>query len=137
MQPRSSTETDFARRLSLKNEGRTDFRIPCDGSSQSLSEKLSKTHFEKARSSPLKKIVLSLVLLVSLGTSVYGANCVGLPSESDLKSALIASAGNHAGGLFEGTRMWAAVVNCDGEICGYSIGFCASGLSEYLGKRRL
>src|SRR4030095_6602170 len=45
--------------------------------------------------------------------------CVGLPSESDLKSALIASAGNHAGGLFEGTRMWAAVVNRDGEICGY------------------
>jgi hypothetical protein len=64
-------------------------------------------------------------------------NCVGLPSESDLKSALIASAGNHAGGLFEGTRMWAAVVNRDGEICGYSIGFCASGLSEYLEKRRL
>jgi hypothetical protein len=54
----------------------------------------------------MKKIVLSFVLLVSLGTSVYGANCVGLPSESDLKSALIASAGNHAGGLFEGTRMW-------------------------------
>jgi hypothetical protein len=78
----------------------------------------------------MKKIVLSLVLLVSLGTSVYGANCVGLPSESDLKSALIASAGNHAGGLFEGTRMWAAVVNRDGEICGYSIGFCASGLSD-------
>jgi uncharacterized protein GlcG (DUF336 family) len=46
-------------------------------------------------------------------------NCVGLPSESDLKSALIASAGNHAGGLFEGARMWAAVVNRDGEICGY------------------
>jgi hypothetical protein len=64
----------------------------------------------------MKKIVLSLVLLVSLGTNVYGANCVGLPSESDLKPALIASAGNHAGGLFEGTRMWAAVVNRDGEI---------------------
>lgn len=47
----------------------------------------------------MKKIVLSFVLLVSLGTSVYGANCVGLPSESDLKSALIASAGNHGWSL--------------------------------------
>ena len=67
----------------------------------------------------MKKIVLSVVLLVSLATSVYGANCVGLPSESDLKSALIASGGNHAGGLFNGTRMWAAVVNRDGEVCGF------------------
>ena len=67
----------------------------------------------------MKKIVLTVVLLVSLGTSVYGANCVGLPSESDLKSALIASGGNHAGGLFNGTRMWAAVVNRDGEVCGF------------------
>jgi hypothetical protein len=47
----------------------------------------------------MKKIVLSFVLLVSLGTSVYGANCVALPSESDLKSALIASAGNHGWSL--------------------------------------
>src|SRR5262245_48628509 len=67
----------------------------------------------------VQKVVLSVALLVSVGTSVYGANCVGLPSESDLKSALIASGGNHAGGLFNGTRMWAAVVNRDGEVCGF------------------
>jgi uncharacterized protein GlcG (DUF336 family) len=73
----------------------------------------------KSEVKSMKTIVLSFVLLVSLGTSVYGANCVGLPRESELKSALIASASDDAGGLFNGTRMWAALVNRDGEICGF------------------
>ena len=46
------------------------------------------------------------------------ANCHGLPSEAQLKAFLNAAAGPSIGGLFDGTRMWAAVVNRDGELCG-------------------
>jgi len=47
-------------------------------------------------------------------------NCQGLPSEAQLKDFLNAVAGPAIGGLFNGTRMWAAVVNRDGEVCGAS-----------------
>jgi uncharacterized protein GlcG (DUF336 family) len=67
----------------------------------------------------MKKIVCSIILLMSMGATVYGANCTGLPNESALRAALIAAASPTAGGLFNGTRMWAALVNRDGEICGY------------------
>ena len=66
----------------------------------------------------MKKVILSIALVLTMGVTVYGANCSGLPSESDLKSAMLASAGASAGGLFGGARMWAAVVNRDGEVCG-------------------
>jgi uncharacterized protein GlcG (DUF336 family) len=70
----------------------------------------------------MKKGVLLLLLVGSMSASVYGAsgsaNCAGLPSESTLKAALIGSASATAGGLFQGTRMWAALVNRDGEFCG-------------------
>jgi uncharacterized protein GlcG (DUF336 family) len=48
------------------------------------------------------------------------ANCRGLPSAAQLKTFLNSAASPTAGGLFEGTRMWAAVVNRDGEICAFS-----------------
>jgi len=48
------------------------------------------------------------------------ANCSGLPGETELKTWLGQAGGNDAGGLFQGTRMWAAVVNRDGEICAYT-----------------
>jgi len=67
----------------------------------------------------MKNLVLSITLVLSAGASLYGANCAGLPTETALKSAMIASAGASAGGLFGGARMWAAVVNRDGEICGF------------------
>ena len=51
-------------------------------------------------------------------------NCSGLPSESDLRSLLTQAAlpanGGTVGGLFAGTRMWAAVVNRDGEVCAFN-----------------
>jgi len=52
------------------------------------------------------------------------ASCQGLPSASALKGFLNAApgTGGDAGGLFHGTRMWAAVVNRDGEICAYTTG---------------
>jgi len=48
-----------------------------------------------------------------------GPNCGGLPSSSDLRQLLNAAAQTDKpiGGLFEGTRMWGAVVNRDGEFC--------------------
>lgn len=57
------------------------------------------------------------------GQSVFAqhpAVCVGLPTQAELKHLLNSAGGNNAGGLFDGTRMWAAVVNRDGEICAYS-----------------
>src|SRR5512145_456505 len=51
-----------------------------------------------------------------------GANCRGLPTVEQLKTALAGAPthGGNAGGLFGGVRMWAAVVNRDGEICAYT-----------------
>lgn len=55
-----------------------------------------------------------------------GRHCEGLPTESQLRSLLnkaapapeSAAATGPIGGLFNGKRMWAAVVNRDGEVCG-------------------
>jgi uncharacterized protein GlcG (DUF336 family) len=52
--------------------------------------------------------------------------CEGLPSETQLRAFLndaapapeSAAAAGPIGGLFNGKRMWAAVVNRDGELCG-------------------
>src|SRR5258705_13114551 len=47
------------------------------------------------------------------------SNCQGLPNESQLRAFLVAAqtSGGTVGGLFNGTRMWGAVVNRDGEVC--------------------
>ena len=70
----------------------------------------------------MKRIVLTLVVVVCMGTSVFASSndCSGLPNESELRAKLVAapSVGGDAGGLFHGKQMWAAVVNRDGEICG-------------------
>jgi len=66
----------------------------------------------------MKKVFLSIMLVLTMSASLHAANCTDLPSESALKAAMIASAGTTAGGLFGGARMWAAVVNRDGEVCG-------------------
>src|SRR5215471_4044074 len=56
-----------------------------------------------------------------------GPDCKGLPSASDLRNLLVNSANTNGvakygtvGGLFGGTRMWAAVVNSDGELCAFN-----------------
>ncbi len=52
--------------------------------------------------------------------------CQGLPDENQLRAFLIAAqtsggpGGGPVGGLFNGTRMWGAVVNREGEICAYT-----------------
>jgi uncharacterized protein GlcG (DUF336 family) len=63
----------------------------------------------------------ALIVLSVAGIPVCGwaGDCQGLPTAANLKAHLAAApaSGGEAGGLFSGTRMWAAVVNRDGEIC--------------------
>jgi len=73
---------------------------------------------------------MRITRLVSLGLlltglsipSFSGENCTGLPNSAELKALLKAApaAGGSAGGLFNGARMWAAVVNRDGKLCSFS-----------------
>ena len=68
----------------------------------------------------MKKIVGVLVgFVLCSATNAFAANCNDLPTAAELRTAMRASSGPTAGGLFEGSRMWGAVVNRDGEICAY------------------
>ena len=68
----------------------------------------------------IKRLLMSGVMIVTLSVRVFAADCTELPSEAQISSALIAAAAasGTVGGLFNGTRMWGAVVNRDGEHCG-------------------
>ena len=63
-----------------------------------------------------------LVLPVTPLSAAAAGRCNGLPDEAALKGFLAnaPTTGGDAGGLFHGTRMWAAVVNRDGEVCSYT-----------------
>ena len=71
---------------------------------------------------------LGAVLMVGLCSGGYshadsdGANCDGLPTAGDLRAALVAAPAplGSAGGLFDGTRMWGAVVNRNGDVCAFA-----------------
>jgi uncharacterized protein GlcG (DUF336 family) len=70
---------------------------------------------------------LAVVILLSAFTLLaddHGSNCSSLPTAGQLRTWLIAAAstanGGRVGGIFEGTRMWGAVVNRDGELCAAS-----------------
>ena len=70
---------------------------------------------------PLKHLVMSGTIVVMGSTAAFAAtNCKDLPKASQISQALIdaAAAPGTVGGLFDGTRMWGAVVNRDGEDCG-------------------
>jgi uncharacterized protein GlcG (DUF336 family) len=63
-----------------------------------------------------------LVILAAAGwvmPAFAAGNCSNLPGVDNLKSLLAKAPGNggDAGGLFHGTREWAAVVNREGEVC--------------------
>ncbi len=72
--------------------------------------------------------VMGAVLAISLmtATAVMAGNCDALPKDTQLQ-ALLAKAptivvppiGGTVGGLFNGTRMWGAVVDRDGTLCAF------------------
>src|SRR5215510_13850819 len=65
----------------------------------------------------------ALVVLVAATTNAQNAaNCQNLPSESQLRQLLVQAqeVNKPIGGLFQGTKMWAAVVNRDGAVCAFS-----------------
>jgi uncharacterized protein GlcG (DUF336 family) len=74
--------------------------------------------------------VLTIICMLAYTAAVHFAplsaaalgRCQGLPDEAALKGFLATapSEGGEAGGLFHGTRMWASVVNRNGEICAYA-----------------
>jgi uncharacterized protein GlcG (DUF336 family) len=72
----------------------------------------------------MKRIVSSfIVVLCGVGISpAFADNCSNLPTASQLRQYLKAAAGTLTpiGGLFDGKRMWAAVVNRDAELCSYA-----------------
>jgi uncharacterized protein GlcG (DUF336 family) len=79
----------------------------------------------------LSKAIHTASLTVLLTAPTLWADCSGLPSVSQLKSFLSGAAsgtgisaslgpGTGAGGLFGGARMWAAVVERNGEICAFT-----------------
>jgi len=84
----------------------------------------TRTNWPKLRSMAGLAALMTMVV-ASGGFSQSGgstANCNGLPNAADLK-ALLANApatGGNAGGLFNGTRMWAAVVNRSGDVCAFA-----------------
>jgi len=79
-------------------------------------------------------VVIALAMLVLTALTAFaqgtissserssGRRCQNLPSESELRQLLVQAqnVNKPIGGLFEGTRMWGAVVNRDGEVCAYA-----------------
>lgn len=67
----------------------------------------------------IKRLLMSGVMIVTLSVSVLAADCTGLPTAAAISAALIsaATAPGTVGGLFNGTRMWGAVVNRTGMHC--------------------
>lgn len=61
------------------------------------------------------------LLLFGACSSAFAQNCAGLPTAAQLKTLLAGAAGPSIGGLFEGSRMWGAVVNRDGELCAVAV----------------
>jgi uncharacterized protein GlcG (DUF336 family) len=70
--------------------------------------------------SKVATVAVCLSLLTFPAFADGEANCAGLPTARDLNKLLVAAGGDDIGGLFNGERMWAAVVNRSGEICAYA-----------------
>src|SRR5262245_30107769 len=72
----------------------------------------------------LFRSLASVCAILSMGASMAYAdnNCKDLPDAASLRSLLTTAAtvNTPIGGLFQGTKMWAAVVNRDGEICAFN-----------------
>jgi len=70
----------------------------------------------------MKRVFVIAAVLVAWGipaSAQPGSNsrCGGLPTAGQLAGLLVGASDGTVGGLFNGSRMWAAVVNRDGELC--------------------
>jgi len=63
-------------------------------------------------------VLVAVIALPALSQDAI--NCTGLPTAGQLKQQLVAAANDSIGGLFNGGRMWAAVVSRSGQICSYA-----------------
>jgi uncharacterized protein GlcG (DUF336 family) len=65
--------------------------------------------------------VVFVLLMTFVASSVFAAHdCKDLPNDLQLRAAMLTAAAiPNAGGLFQGARMWGAVVNRDGELCSF------------------
>ena len=72
--------------------------------------------------------VVGAILAISLATatSVMAGNCDALPKKNELQTLLALAPnlngpplGGTVGGLFNGTRMWGAIVDRDGTVCSF------------------
>src|SRR5262245_12660519 len=61
-------------------------------------------------------VLLAGLAAVSFPTQSSYAGSSTLPSEAQVKAALVAAASPTAGGLFNGSRMWAAIVDRSGRL---------------------
>ena len=79
----------------------------------------------------LKLVAVAVALLTAAGFLLFTSrqthanppgNCQNLPSANQLKALLVAApnSGGTVGGLFNGARMWGAIVNRSGEICTFA-----------------
>lgn len=68
----------------------------------------------------VRKLMIVFTAIALMGGTVYAANCTQLPSAGALNAQLVAASSPAIGGLFNGSRMWAAVVNRDGEVCSFA-----------------
>jgi uncharacterized protein GlcG (DUF336 family) len=72
-------------------------------------------------------VTATLLLLLTAGTAHAQINCRDLPTDGQLKALLIgAQAGSPnspgaAGGIFNGAKMWGAIVNRAGELCSVAV----------------
>src|SRR3954454_2024033 len=71
----------------------------------------------------LSLFIAACAILIALATAnaqkPTAGGCQNVPSESQLRQLLVQAQNLNKpiGGLFEGVRMWAAVVNRDGAVC--------------------
>jgi uncharacterized protein GlcG (DUF336 family) len=71
-------------------------------------------------------VVTHLPIAAPTALAAGSSTCVNVPNAAQLKEYLNAAPGmtggigGTVGGLFNGARMWAAVVNRDGEVCAYT-----------------
>lgn len=67
-----------------------------------------------------------MLTLVSETVSATSNACNGLPSQADLKTALLSAVGSSNGGL--NNNMWATIVDADGIVC--AVAFSGSNRKE-------